>query len=120
MTQKERSKFITKLDRLFSQYIRQRDGRCLWCNSPSGLQCSHIISRKNFQFRWDTTNAITLCYACHIYKWHKSPLDAAEWLKTKQTFFYNKWLENRMSAHGKIDLLEIEKQLKNLPVNDGL
>lgn len=71
-----------KLDVLFSQFIRQRDKKCVRCGTTQNLQCSHIMSRVSLKLRWDERNALTLCYKCHLTWWHKEPLEASEWCKT--------------------------------------
>lgn len=81
MTQKERSRKIKKLDKLFSQYIRNRDKRCLRCGKKENLQCAHIFSRRHFNTRWDEENAVTLCYACHLHWAHKEPVEFTEFVK---------------------------------------
>lgn len=53
--------------RLWSRFIRLRDGnRCVVCHTKSDL-CAHHIVRKSFlpQARFQTGNGITLCGSCH-------------------------------------------------------
>lgn len=69
-----------ELDILFSRFIRNRDKICQRCSSPRNGQCSHIITRGNLTTRWDTENAIQLCFACHFYWWHRNPVEATEWI----------------------------------------
>lgn len=115
MNRLDRKKLIKNLDQVFSKYIRTRDGHCLWCGTTSSLQCAHIIGRANFRFRWEPSNAIALCYACHIYKWHKSPLEAAEWLQQKHPFYYQQWQAHRAETSiAKTDLLVVKEMLYNL------
>jgi len=52
-------------DRLFSQYIRQRDEHCLNCGTNRNLQCAHILGRRFSAIRCDPDNAVTLCLECH-------------------------------------------------------
>lgn len=61
-------------DRVFSQYIRLRDGKCMRCKSPvrtngKGLpvshQCSHYFGRARENTRFDPENCDTLCGGCH-------------------------------------------------------
>lgn len=66
---------ITRLDKLFSDYIRQRAilrvhgcERCLtWKASYKQLQCSHFWGRGEKSVRYDEDNAAGLCGACHMY-----------------------------------------------------
>lgn len=53
--------------RLWSEFIRARDGnRCVLCHSTKRLSAHHII-RKSFwkHLRFQTGNGITLCHSCH-------------------------------------------------------
>lgn len=62
---------ISKVDKLFSQYIRERDGwKCQRCGTyyqppTMALHCSHFWGRSNKCTRFDTENCMTLCYGCH-------------------------------------------------------
>lgn len=72
-----------KKDKQFSEYIRKRDGECKWCGRKEGrLNCSHIIPRGNLELRWNEANAVTLCYRCHLIRWHKSPLEGVKWIRS--------------------------------------
>lgn len=78
----------TKLDRIFSLYIRERDGwRCRRCKTPyrpptSSLQCAHIFGRRSRGTRWLPANAIALCAGCHIH-FTGQPLQFYDWLKSE-------------------------------------
>lgn len=63
-------------DRVFSQYIRKRDGKCLRCGSivqfndkglPITHQNSHYYGRGKESTRFDPENCDTLCHGCHQY-----------------------------------------------------
>ena len=81
---------ITKWDKVFSEYIRERDDwTCQRCgvkynkNSSSrrGLHCSHYIGRSNWKTRLEPTNAMALCYGCHRFV-GSNPMDHHElWMK---------------------------------------
>lgn len=53
--------------RLWSQFVKTRDGhRCLCCDSCDNIQSHHIVRRTRFPAAaLDTGNGITLCRACH-------------------------------------------------------
>ncbi len=53
--------------RLWSEFIRNRDGnRCVICHSKKGLSAHHIIRKSFWKYlRFQTGNGITLCYICH-------------------------------------------------------
>ena len=70
-------------DRLFSQYIRTRDGwACVRCGSPVRPQCAHLHSRIYRAIRWNPDNATTLCQACHVMFTHR-PIEWADWCEER-------------------------------------
>jgi 5-methylcytosine-specific restriction endonuclease McrA len=77
---------ITKLDRLFSTYIRTRDKfTCQRCGKyyeppTKALHCSHFWGRSNKKVRWDEENADAHCYGCHQYLGSR-PVEFTEWKK---------------------------------------
>lgn len=75
-------------DRLFSLYIRKRDGKCQveGCVQPYNLQCAHLISRRYMATRWDVGNAVAL----DLYH-HK--------LYTEDPLGWDEWCEERLGAH---------------------
>lgn len=69
------------MDNIVSVFVRQRDGKCLHCGSTNNLQCSHTIPRTYLLVRYDLDNCITLCYRCHMFWWHKHPIEAGRWFE---------------------------------------
>ena len=62
-----------QLDKLWSERVRTRDGKCVLCGKTGkGLQAHHYIKSRarSLKYRWDIRNGITLCYGCHIYAVH--------------------------------------------------
>lgn len=66
---------IDQADKIFSQYVRLRDMRCMRCYSPVELndkglpvshQNSHYFSRGRENTRFEPLNCDTLCMACHM------------------------------------------------------
>ena len=62
-------------DRLFSRFIRERDGACqlagtsyagYFCSGP-GLECAHLIRRGYKATRYEPLNAVALCHFHHRY-----------------------------------------------------
>jgi 5-methylcytosine-specific restriction endonuclease McrA len=72
-----------KLDRLWSEAIKARDGyRCRRCGRTTNLQSAHIHSRSRKSTRHDLDNGLTLCGGrCHLFFAHKDPLQFAEFVK---------------------------------------
>lgn len=67
----------TKLDRVFSEYIRRRDadegGTAVCCSCGKlafwrDLQCGHWIKRQHRSTRWDDRNCAAQCGGCNLYK----------------------------------------------------
>lgn len=55
-----------KADKFFSEYIRERDGRCVLCGKKDGLTCSHFWGRYASATRYDPENCDALCMGCHF------------------------------------------------------
>lgn len=78
MTKTERN----KLKKLLHQAVVGKYGNnCLRCGKV-GIQASHIYPKGHYpNMEWDIENLKPLCYGCHLSFWHKSPLEASEWIK---------------------------------------
>lgn len=67
-----RKAIVRELDKVFSEYIRKRDGQCIVCGVRRGLQCGHLFTRAAYSTRWDEWNAWGQCPSCnmrHEYDW---------------------------------------------------
>jgi hypothetical protein len=68
----ERQKLVAKLDKVFSEYIRERDNyRCVTCGvqgrERDGLmQCGHLFTRASYSTRWTEENAFAQCRGCNL------------------------------------------------------
>lgn len=71
-----------KADRLFSLFIRARDGACVCCGSTENLQCAHGFSRRYLKTRWDERNAWALCNRHHLYFTHH-PIEWDVWMEQR-------------------------------------
>ncbi len=59
---KSRKNLVKELDRVFSIWIRNRDGnRCIQCGSRERLTNGHLFSRVNYSTRWDEDNCFCQC-----------------------------------------------------------
>jgi hypothetical protein len=113
---------IDQADKVFSQYIRKRDGRCMRCGSrvkfndndlPVSHQCSHYHGRRKESVRFDPDNADCLCYGCHV-EWGSTDRQAYTHFKKKQLGDDYDKLTIRANTHKKKDRkmsLIIAKQL---------
>lgn len=59
-------------DKVFSEFIRQRDeGICFTCGlqkDPKYQQCGHYVSRSFNQLRYSEINCNTQCVGCNVFK----------------------------------------------------
>lgn len=49
----------------FSELIRERDGKCVFCGRVGRLECSHFWGRGMKATRFDPLNCDALCFTCH-------------------------------------------------------
>ena len=69
-----------KLNKLVREYVILRDKICLRCGKADRLHASHIYPRgKSPKMPFDVNNVKALCLGCHLYWWHKHPIEAKEW-----------------------------------------
>ena len=72
-----RKGLITKLDKVFSEYIRRRYAindiaECVTCGKKDhwkDLQAGHFMSRKHYATRWDEENVQVQCVGCNVYRY---------------------------------------------------
>lgn len=62
----ERKALVKEADRVFSLYIRKRDGHCVCCGTTENLQCGHLFTRGTYSTRWDEDNAFAQCGGCNL------------------------------------------------------
>ena len=73
-----------KADKLFSLYIRERDGRCITCGSTENLQCSHYYGKKaRAAVRYNPFNAHAQCAKCHQAHHMSDPMRYADWMRVE-------------------------------------
>lgn len=62
------------LDKIFSLYIRARDGKCVQCGSTDQPTNGHLFTRGHFSTRWDELNCHQQCWGCNsFHKWDAHP-----------------------------------------------
>jgi len=103
-----RKTLITKLDKVFSEYIRRKDAKndiatCVTCGKKDHwkkLQNGHFMSRKHYATRWDEDNVGVQCSACNVFRYGEQYLFAkylgtekADMLlkKSRQTVKFPDW-----------------------------
>ena len=87
----ERKKLVKKLDKVFSEYIRLRDGyKCVLCGSRINIQAGHLITRGKYSTRWDEDNVFAQCRSCN-YRHEYQPEIYTSWYIEK--FGENRYLD---------------------------
>jgi hypothetical protein len=61
----ERKKLVAELDRVFSLFIRKRDGYCVTCGRRDKATCGHLLTRSAYSTRWDEINSAQQCAPCN-------------------------------------------------------
>ena len=78
------SSLRNKLDKLFNQYIRLRDGACILTGEKENLSCSHYYDKRNNPYlRWDERNAHAMTIKKHWLHHHGKAPDYALWMFKK-------------------------------------
>lgn len=56
-------------------------GRCQWCRKVRPLQWAHVEPLQTARhLAFDPDNTLALCVACHLFRWHRSPRLAEEFV----------------------------------------
>lgn len=81
---------------VWSNFVRERDGKCQVCGSTHNLEAHHIKPKSQKpELSIDVNNGITLCHECHIKNEnsiHKilgvnySSKDFNKWIKARKSF----------------------------------
>lgn len=111
-----KSSLKRKLDREVSRIVRAR-GSCARCGKGAEqvtLQCSHIIGRSNLAVRWSLDNCVALCVGCHLYWWHREPLEASEWVRSYLGEIKLRELKDKAKTIKKWTMDELVELLKTL------
>ena len=105
-------------DRLFSAFIKKRDGDCmvsyrrLDLGSCYGrLECAHLIRRGFHSIRWDPRNAVALCAGHHAY-FTEHPIAWRVWCDELRGPVVMRELLHKAYGLEKVDVAAIVDQLK--------
>src|ERR1700723_3384618 len=103
-----RKRQISELDGLLRQHVLERDGNvCVRCGRyppTCVLQSAHVLSKgPASRLRFEPDNLMSLCIACHIFFWHKSPHEAVAWFNEKYPGRYER-LQIAARCAPKLDL----------------
>ena len=105
-----------KLNKLVREYVVKRDKVCLRCGKPDRLHASHIYPKGKYRkMQFDVENVKALCVGCHLYWWHKHPIEAKEWaIKVLGRKRLNKLKKQANTVNKiKLDFKQLENELKN-------
>ena|SRR3990167_3267414 len=76
---------IDKCDKLWSELVRARDGKCAYCGKKEYLAAHHIFGRSNSATRFLLENGISLCPSHHVFSpqfsAHRTEQDFRIWVK---------------------------------------
>tara|TARA_X000001388_G_scaffold77361_1_gene77857 strand:- start:33 stop:392 length:360 start_codon:yes stop_codon:yes gene_type:complete len=106
----------TKLNKLVREYVILRDKVCLKCGKSDRLHASHIYPRGKYpKMQFNVENVKALCLGCHLYWWHKHPIEAREWAEKALGIDRLDKLKKQANTINKTpwNFKEIESELKN-------
>ena len=110
---KSRLALRKECDRRFALAIKNRDNwTCQMCGSKTGIQCSHLISRRYHATRWLMGNAVAQCARCHL-RSHMDPLMFDAWVEAKIGF--EAFHELKILARKGVTWIDYEQVLASLP-----
>ena len=106
-------------DRLFSAFIKKRDGGCMAGITDyterlahrGPLECAHLIRRGFKSIRWDPRNAVTLCQGHHAY-FTDHPIAWRVWCDELRGEAVMRELLHKAYGLEKVDVAAIVEQLK--------
>lgn len=103
---------LSTLKKLRFQAMKVRDGeKCLRCGTTGGLSPSHVYPTGRYKnMEWIIDNVKPLCWACHIYWWHKNPIEASEWFKQRFPERYKRLKKISQQILPKPDLHKVKEE----------
>jgi 5-methylcytosine-specific restriction endonuclease McrA len=76
---------LSKYDVLWSRFVRERDGECLYCGKREYLAAHHFLRRGIKATRLVLDNGVTLCASHHTFNHqfsaHRTPEAFEKWFK---------------------------------------
>lgn len=131
----ERQKLITKLDLLFSEYIRMRNCdehgnvTCITCGEEfhwTDVQCGHYMKRGNMATRYNLQNCGEQCSTCNVAndgmeEQHQNYIEAIYGLGTAEKLERLGREERHFSEHDLQNMMkELVSELKAVKQEKGL
>lgn len=114
MVAKERKTLIKKLDKLWSQAVKDKANNiCEKCHSVSkGLNSHHVVGRRYLSTRFLISNGVALCVNCHFNIAHQNPVEFSKWILEKRGEDWYNRLQLKKQAI-KVDLKMVKLELEN-------
>ena len=103
-------KLKQEADHLFTLLVLSRC-KCEFCGQPA-IEPFHIVSRRNFDLRWDLDNVKPSCRRCHDY-WHNSG-EGEKWLEDTREELYFYYLSHRADVCKKPSVFDLEDLIEDL------
>ena len=107
-----RKKIKKKLELLVKSFVKKRDNyTCQWCRKQvvgANLHASHVVPvSQDGRLAYDPINLKSLCFHCHMNKWHKNPIEASRWFLST---FPERWvyLEEQKKINQRLGTIKID------------
>ena len=106
---------LSKFDKIWSQFVRERDGECLYCGRKENLNAHHYKGRSCKATRLLLINGVSLCSGCHVFSSvfsaHKTPEKFERWFKKT---YPDRWKDIRKEAQSmKTERAAIQEFIEN-------
>lgn len=109
------TKLKYKADAVFSNWVRERDGKCVTCGSRQNLQNGHFISRSINILRFDERNCNCQCVSCNVFKNGNMPAYSQFMLRTYGPKIIDNLLIEKQQLH-QFTRIELESIIQKYSV----
>lgn len=103
-----------RLDKAWSEYVRNRDSSCQKCGGFGTVSAHHAFGRRHLSIRWDVINGVGLCYPCHIHWAHRDPAGFAVWFENHVGIDQYSRLSEVHCQVAKHTIDDLERMLENI------
>ena len=111
-----RQRVVKRLDDVTSKYIRERDAKCVQCQTTENLTNGHVFSRRSYSTMWYISkdgNCHTQCWGCN-FKHSKDNYDYFKWYVDKFSKDKFENLRFRYKETKKYTTIELEELYEEL------
>ena len=104
-----------RLDKLWADKVKARDGKCIVCEKTGGLEAHHVLGKASHRLRYCLANGVTLCNYHHIRGIHSDNLRVSTSISNAiklhiGTYLYESLLSLELD-NTKLSLTEAEERL---------